>query len=102
MIKRIISIALTAMLLYLTLNCGIISLDRISSTRVRAEIMGAAVVLELDRIYETAAKYACLLSVWFDALPQTFAVQFENAGELAADITGQCFPDNYRPSCSLC
>lgn len=102
MLKSTISLALAALLIYAALTSGIVVLDRVSTTRVRAEIFGSAAVLDLDRIGKFVEYFTDTAEIWLDALPVSMAESIKNIGESALIFVESVIPDTYRPSCSLC
>ena len=102
MLKRTISAAFAALAIYTALNNMPVELTRTSQTRMRAEVFGAAVVLELDTIAEFANIFTRGLDIWCSALPSFVSQSAESAVSYIFGFVERRIPETSSPSCSLC
>ena len=102
MLKKLISAALAALLLWSAVNSGVISAERTSSTELRVEVAGTAFIMELDSIGDFCSNVLSGMDVWTAALPGFIENAAVSAKELVGGIFEKITDDGYTPSCSIC
>ena len=102
MLKRTLSAAFAALAVCTALNIMPLELTRTSQIRMRAEVYGAAVVLELDTIADFVRIFSRGLDIWCSALPSFVTQSAENAVSHIVGFIESNIPESSSPSCRLC